>query len=174
MLQQTGRKKSGGWMKEEKHMDFFSKLGDAITETGRDVSQKVSEMTGIAKLNMEIRSKEDFVQKQYTQIGKQYYEMHKEDQEPFFEEMKLITETLKDIDQLKVEVAGLKGKKCCPSCGAVNESEAVYCIKCGVKCESIFEEEEVEEAEYEEVKEEIVVEELEKEPQEGMEEGPVE
>ena len=125
-------------------MDFFSKLGDAITETGRDVSQKVSEMTGIAKLNMEIRSKEDFVQKQYTQIGKQYYEMHKEDQEPFFEEMKLITETLKDIDQLKVEVAGLKGKKCCPSCGAVNESEAVYCIKCGVKCESIFEEEEVE------------------------------
>lgn len=73
-------------------MDFFSKLGDAITETGRDVSQKVSEMTGIAKLNMEIRSKEDFVQKQYTQIGKQYYEMHKEDQEPFFEEMKLITD----------------------------------------------------------------------------------
>ena len=161
-------------MKEEKHIDLFSKLVDAITETGRDVSQKVSEMTGIAKLNMEIRSKEDFVQKQYTQIGKQYYEMHKEDQEPFFEEMKLITETLKDIDQLKVEVAGLKGKKCCPSCGAVNESEAVYCIKCGVKCESIFEEEEVEEAEYEEVKEEIVVEELEKEPQEEMEEGPVE
>ena len=32
----------------------------------------------------------------------------------------------------------------------------------------------MEEAEYEEVKEEIVVEELEKEPQEEMEEGPVE
>ena len=150
-------------MKQEKHMDFFSRLGDAITETGRDVSQKVSEMTGIAKLNMEIRNKEDFVQKQYTQIGKQYYDLHKEDQEPFFEEMKLITETLKDIDKLKVEVAALKGKKCCPSCGAVNESEAVFCIKCGSKCESIFEEEGVQEAEYEEVKEEIVIEELEKE-----------
>ena len=71
-------------------MDFFNKLGDVITETGKDVSQKVSDLTGIARLNMDVRKREDFVKKQYTEIGKQYYELHKEDEEPFFEEIKLI------------------------------------------------------------------------------------
>ena len=86
-------------------MDFFNKLGDVITETGKDVSQKVSDLTGIARLNMDVRKREDFVKKQYTEIGKQYYELHKEDEEPFFEEIKLIRETLQEIDELKIQIA---------------------------------------------------------------------
>ncbi len=121
-------------------MDFFSKLGETISETGKDVSQKVSDLTGMAKLNFEIRGREEFVQKQYTQIGKQYYELHKDDLEPLFEEIKLITESLAEITDLKAQVAELKGKKRCPACGAVNEKGAIYCNKCGEKCETIFEE----------------------------------
>ena len=111
-------------------MDFFSRLGDAISETSKDVSQKVADFTGIARLNMDIRNREELVRKQYLEIGKQYYEMHKGDVEPFFEEIRLINETLAEIDQLKAKIADLKGKKKCSVCGAVNEGEAAYCSKC--------------------------------------------
>ncbi len=121
-------------------MDFFNKLGDTISGIGKDVSQNVADLTGIARLNMDIRKREDFVRKQYTEIGKQYYDLHKEDNEPFFEEINLITEALQEIEQLKAQIAELKGKKKCPVCGAVNEGEAMYCMKCGARCESIFEE----------------------------------
>ena len=60
-------------------MDFFNKLGDTISGIGKDVSQNVADLTGIARLNMDIRKREDFVRKQYTEIGKQYYDLHKED-----------------------------------------------------------------------------------------------
>ncbi|MCI9138112.1 MAG: zinc ribbon domain-containing protein, partial [Lachnospiraceae bacterium] len=80
---------------------------------------------------------------QYMEIGKQYFELHKEDEEPFFEEISLIRETLQEISQLKSEIDDLKGKKKCPACGASLGQEDAYCNKCGAKCESIFEEEEV-------------------------------
>ena len=131
-------------------MDFFSRLGDAISETSKDVSQKVADFTGIARLNMDIRNR--------VEIGKQYYEMHKGDVEPFFEEIRLINETLAEIDQLKAKIADLKGKKKCSVCGAVNEGEAAYCSKCGAKCESIFADDMPEQTEddIQEVKEDIV------------------
>ena len=124
-------------------MAFFTNLGETISATGKDVSQKVRDLTGIAKLNLDVKVKEDFVEKQYMEIGKQYFDLHKDDEEPFFEEMKLIQETLKEIEQLKAEIADLKGKKKCSACGAVVEQDAVCCNKCGAKCESIFEEEAV-------------------------------
>lgn len=116
-------------------MDFFEKLGDTITETGRDVSQKVTDMTEITKLRMDIRSKEESVRKQYLEIGKQYYELHKDDEEPIFEEVALIKETLAKIEELKGQIAERKGRKICSVCGAANEIDALYCNKCGTKCE---------------------------------------
>lgn len=124
-------------------MTFFTKLGETISATGKDVSQKAKDLTGIAKLNLDMKAKEDFVQKQYMEIGKQYFELHKEDDEPFFEEMTLIKDTLKEIEQLKSDIADLKGQKKCMACGAIIEQDALYCNKCGAKCESIFEEDEV-------------------------------
>lgn len=121
-------------------MDFFGKLGETLTETGKDVSQKVTDLTEITKLKMEIRSKEDSVRRQFTEIGKQYYELHKDDAEPLFEEISLINETLQKIEELRGEVAERKGKKICPSCGAPNDAEASFCNKCGAKCETVCEE----------------------------------
>lgn len=55
-------------------MDFFSKLGDTISATGKDVSKKARDLTGLAKLNMDLRAKEEYILRQYQEIGKQYYE----------------------------------------------------------------------------------------------------
>lgn len=116
-------------------MDFFTKLGDTISATGRDVSQKAKDLTGLAKINMDIRSKEEYVLKQYMEIGRQYYEQHKEDAEPGFAEVGLIKETLKEIEALKDEAAEKKGLKKCQSCGAILSVEDAYCNKCGAKYE---------------------------------------
>lgn len=137
-------------------MAFFTKLGETISATGKDVSQKARELTEIAKLNMDVKAKEDFVTKQYMEIGKQYFELHKGDEEPFFEEIGLIKDSLAEIEQLKSDIAELKGKKKCPECGAVVEQDSAYCSKCGAKCESIYEEEDVTPVRQEEEVEETI------------------
>lgn len=123
-------------------MDFFGKIGETITETGKDVTQKVTDLTEITKLKMEIRSKEDFVRRQYAEIGKQYYEEHKDDADPLYEEVLLITETLQKIEELRSGIAERKGKKLCPVCSAPNDADALYCNKCGNKCEFVYAEDE--------------------------------
>lgn len=116
-------------------MDFFSKLGDTLSATGKDVSRKAKDLTGLTKLNMDVRSKEEYVLRQYTEIGKQYYDQHKEDAEPQFAEMTLIKEALEEIEALKKEIAELKGLKKCQSCGAALNMEDAFCNKCGAKYE---------------------------------------
>lgn len=118
-------------------MDFFSKLGDTLSATGKDVSQKARDLTGLAKLNMDVRTKEEYVLKQYQEIGKQYYESHKEETQPAYEEVNRIKETLGEIEELKNEIAELKGLKKCPSCGAAMGAEDNFCTACGAKREDI-------------------------------------
>ena len=45
-------------------MEFFDKLSETIVSACKDVGQKAKDVYGIAKLKMDIRSKEDFVEKQ--------------------------------------------------------------------------------------------------------------
>ena len=61
-------------------MEFFDKLSETIVSAGKDVGQKAKDVSGIAKLKMDIRSKEDFVEKQYAELGKAYYEKHKDEE----------------------------------------------------------------------------------------------
>ena len=60
-------------------MDFFDRMGEKLVTAGRDVTQKAKDLSGTAKLNLDIKAKEDFIEKQYAQIGKLYYEDHKEE-----------------------------------------------------------------------------------------------
>lgn len=123
-------------------MEFFSKLGESLSEAGKDVSKKAKDMTGIAKLSMDIKAKEDYVNKQYMVIGEQYYELHQEDEEPLFAEIALIKEAKEEIHRMEQELVGLKGMKKCKSCGNAISQEARFCPSCGAKYESIFEEDE--------------------------------
>ena len=49
-------------------MAFMERMGDTLLSMGKDVSQKAKDMSGIAKLKLNIRSKEDFVKEQYMEI----------------------------------------------------------------------------------------------------------
>lgn len=122
-------------------MDVISKISESLTEAGKDVSQKVKDMTGIARLNMDIRGKESYINRQFSAIGEQYYEMHKEDVEPLFEEIDLINEAKEEILRMQKELAELRGMKKCSACGATTDQDSQYCPKCGAKYETICPEE---------------------------------
>ena len=118
-------------------MEFFDKLGETLMTAGRDVSQKAKELSGAAKLNLDIKAKEDFVQKQYAEIGRQYYEAHKDDASTEFEQFASIREALESIEQMKKDLLELKGAKACPQCGAKMSEDAAFCSERS-RCNRIY------------------------------------
>lgn len=113
-------------------MDFFDKLGDTLINAGKDVSKKAKDLSGTAKLNMDIKSKEDFIQKQYTEIGRLYYEAHsKEADAEFAQQMAIVTEAYEAIAKMRDEVLKIKGVRVCPNCGSPVPDNAGFCGKCG-------------------------------------------
>ena len=136
-------------------MAIFEKIGDTLVNVGRDVTQKAKDVSGIAKLRIDIRAKEDFIKEQYLELGKAYYEEHKGDavkEQPQFDR---IDEALEAIEEMEQQILALKKARVCPECGAEVSDEAGYCSTCGAKlsvveeeapCEAAEEAEEVAEA----------------------------
>ena len=104
-------------------MEFFDKLSESLVSAGKDVSQKAKDVSEIAKLKLDIKSKEDYVQKQYEELGRSYYEKHKDEEE------------CEEAEQF------FQGSAECPKCGAKMPEGAVYCSNCGTKMDDMYEEE---------------------------------
>ncbi len=124
-------------------MEFFDKLGETIVSAGKDVGQKAKDVSEIAKLRIDIRAKEEYVQEQYAVIGAAYYEKHKNDEVVGTDEAEqfyLIGEALAEIARMKAEVLKIKGASECPKCGARMPEAATFCSDCGAKLNDIFEE----------------------------------
>lgn len=126
--------------KGEHKMDFFEKLGDTIVNVGKDVTQKAKDVSGIAKLKLDIKSKEEFIKEQYIELGKVYYEMHRDDAAEGQDRFDLIKEALEEIERMKVQILELKGARKCPDCGAEAADTADYCSVCGAKLTVVVEE----------------------------------
>lgn len=122
-------------------MGFLDDLTESLTTAGRDVTQKAKDVSELAKLKLDIKAKEDYVQKQYTALGAAYFEKHKDEEgleeaEAFF----LIKEALGEIERLRAEVLKLQGATECPKCGARMPEGATFCSSCGAKLNDMFEE----------------------------------
>ena len=128
--------------REENFMEFFDKLSESLVSAGKDVSQKAKDVSEIAKLKLDIKSKEDYVQKQYEELGRSYYEKHKDEEEcEEAEQFFLIREAVEEIERMKAEVLRIQGSAECPKCGAKMPEGAVYCSNCGTKMDDMYEEE---------------------------------
>jgi hypothetical protein len=114
-------------------MAFLDKLGETLVSAGKDVGQKAKDLSGTAKLTMDIHSKEDQVQRLYAQLGKQYYEAHSDEESD--QQISQIRELLLTIEDMKKELLDLKGARVCPRCGRQIDAEDSYCKACGVKLE---------------------------------------
>lgn len=114
-------------------MAFLDKLGDTILNAGKDMTQKAKDVSGIAKLKLDIHSREDFVKEQYVKLGQAYYEKNKDMDVPEKAQFAQIEEALEEIAKMKLQILELKKARKCPECGAEMADAAEYCSVCGAK-----------------------------------------
>lgn len=134
------RQMAPNFRKGEQEMDFFEKIGDTIVSVGKDVTQKAKDVSGIAKLKLDIKSKEDFIKEQYIELGRAYYESHKEEEVEDQARFDQIKEALEEIERMRLQILELKGARKCPDCGAEAADTADYCSVCGAKLTVVVEE----------------------------------
>lgn len=119
-------------------MAFFENLGKKVGEAAQAAAKKSGELVEVTKLNVNINSEEDKVQKLYSQIGKVIYEKYAasgaadEGIQELCESIKAHEQTIKS---LRDKIAEVKGTKSCVGCGTEMEREQIFCSKCGAKNE---------------------------------------
>ncbi|KAI4451034.1 hypothetical protein C823_005572 [Eubacterium plexicaudatum ASF492] len=115
-------------------MELFDKLGDTIVSVSKDATQKAKDISELARIRMEIRSKQDYLNKLFLEIGKIYYDAHKDDEEKEFKEQMLLVKDAQEIlEELNQQLGQIKGMVKCTACGQDMPMDADYCSKCGTK-----------------------------------------
>ncbi len=116
-------------------MDFIYKAKETITKAGKGAADKAKEISDVAKMKMELKSKEDFIERQYIEIGKKVFETEKDAESSAFEEVFVIKQTMEEIKALNTEIAQAKGFVKCAGCGADIDPDVAFCPACGAKNE---------------------------------------
>lgn len=115
-------------------MDFFNKIGQQVASGASAVANKTKDLTGSAKVNLQISQDESKITAYYTEIGKAFYESHKnnppEAQAAVFAN---ITALKEKISQAKTHLQQIKGTKACTNCGAQIDANTAFCASCGAK-----------------------------------------
>jgi len=117
-------------------MSFFNELKKTIGNAADYTVKKTGEVTGTAKLRMDIRQKNTELAKCYEKIGRAYYKAQKnaEDHTDEMNAAVLEADTIKaEIAEMKIELAKLQGCTICPVCSAQISDKSVFCPQCGVK-----------------------------------------
>ena len=119
-------------------MAFLENLGKKVGEAAQAAAKKSGELVEITKLNVNIGSEEDKIQKLYTQIGKTVFEKYSasgDADENVVENCEAIKVHEHNIKALKEKILEVKNVKTCTHCGAEMERTQVFCSKCGTKNE---------------------------------------
>lgn len=138
-------------------MSFINKLGKKLGEATQTATKKSSELMETTKLNSEIKSERNKINKYYLEIGKKVYGTYSEDDEIFegFEEVSNeINNSKAKIQELNERLLEIKNIKICSNCGHELPKESTYCDKCGTKQELVDENKEENEEDIESDEEE--------------------
>lgn len=133
----------------------LNKVKESIMDLGKDVGDRAKEATTIVKIKADIHSKEEFLEKQYAQLGRAYYEAHHTEDVPEQEHFATIEEAENELQRLNDELLSVQGAIVCEKCGTKQSNTHAFCEKCGAQLEDIvdgtFKEDDIfEEAEAEE------------------------
>ena len=120
-------------------MTFFDDIKRGASDVAGKVAKKTGELTGIAKINFNIKTSEAKLSSVYEEIGFLFYTAERNNVD-FTEE--IAAQVLKadgiivEIDNLKKEAAKLRGARICSGCGNEIGSECAFCSFCGKKQEA--------------------------------------
>lgn len=109
----------------------FEKIKDSLIVAGKEVESKAKEVSAIAKIKVDIRDKEIFLEKQYALLGKAFYNAHKDEDVEENVYFPSIVEAEEEIVRLKNELLAAQGAFVCPSCGSKQPAGNGFCSDCG-------------------------------------------
>ena len=118
---------------------FFENLGKKAKEAAQAAAKKSSDLVEVTKLNMNISSEEEKIQKKYLEIGRKIYEEYNgRDNAPedLTEMFNGINEHMENIEKIRKKIMEIKKIKKCTQCGAELLADAAFCAKCGAKQEN--------------------------------------
>jgi ribosomal protein L40E len=133
-------------------MSVFDNLTRRVSDTAKAAAKKSSELVEVTKLNMNIGSEEDKIEKLYGKIGKMIYERYGAEEEVDDELRELcdkISAHMAGIGDMREKILELKKVKKCPNCNAEIEIAMAFCPRCGTKQEIPQPKEETSEADEE-------------------------
>lgn len=110
--------------------DFFVKAKVAVDTLG----EKAGQLVDVSKLNIKMAELKNDMKNEYENLGKAVYKAKKEQTEDDVTinyEVAQIDNLSLQIEELKKQIATMKNKVLCGSCGQPNEVGSSYCTKCG-------------------------------------------
>lgn len=117
--------------------DFFDSIGKSLAKTMREVGGRAENFYSEQKLKGNISGEEKQIQKIMEELGKIVYRRYC-DGAPLEDMQKRLCEQIDQrmerISQFKEEIAGVKSKKICSSCGTAVEEGMAFCPHCGTAC----------------------------------------
>lgn len=117
--------------------DFFDSIGKSLAKTMREVGGRAENFYSEQKLKGNISGEEKQIQKIMEELGKIVYRRYC-DGAPLEDMQKRLCEQIDQrmerIAQFKEEIAGVKSKKICSSCGTAVEEGMAFCPHCGAAC----------------------------------------
>lgn len=117
--------------------DFFDSIGKSLAKTMREVGGRAENFYSEQKLKGNISGEEKQIQKIMEELGKIVYRRYC-DGAPLEDMQKRLCEQIDQrmerIAQFKEEIAGVKSKKICSSCGMAVEEGMAFCPHCGTAC----------------------------------------
>lgn len=115
-------------------MSFLDDLKKTLGNAADYTAKKTGEVTGTAKLRLDIRAKKSDLAKCYEKLGRAYYKALKN--EDALDTTALIAQADKlseELEALNAELAKLQGCIICPACAAQISDKSLYCPLCGMK-----------------------------------------
>lgn len=117
--------------------DFFDSIGKSLAKTMREVGGRAENFYSEQKLKGNISGEEKQIQKIMEELGKIVYRRYC-DGAPLEDMQKRLCEQIDQrmerIAQFKEEIARVKSKKICSSCGTAVEEGMAFCPHCGTAC----------------------------------------
>ncbi|MDO4389894.1 MAG: zinc ribbon domain-containing protein [Eubacteriales bacterium] len=116
-------------------MGLFSNTGKKISNTVNNVQKKTEDSLKVRKIQGQIRSAEEEIQRLYTAAGKCCYEAHltgtgAESAVALYDN---ITELRAAIEKYTEEIDAINRVRRCPACNAVVSDTARFCSSCGAE-----------------------------------------
>lgn len=109
----------------------LNRVKNTIVNAGKEVENMAKDVSATAKLKMDIRNKENFLEKQYALLGKAFYEAHKEEEVEESVYFLSIKEVQEELARLKADLLAAQGAVECPDCGVKVSQDAAFCPSCG-------------------------------------------